>query len=198
MLYRIKCVILILNWLHRCHLQYHWTYDRLKSFIAQESRKIGQRHNPHILLLHRLLDSHEKLTAGLDLIPILVQFCAKLKKHLDFKCHEQDASGMTLKVAVEKACSEMKSREEKMLLRRTLQNRFISEYTQKDANRSKTNIMLEMLLRQAWASPTQGKLNGDFLCICVYVHVCGPNILLYYSITLCKNGSHSRMAHIFR
>ena len=138
-----------MNLLHRCHLQHHWTYDQLKRFIAQESQQTGQRHDPHVLLLRRLLDSHEKLNAGLDLISILFEFCAKLKKHLDFKCHEQDASGMTLKVAVDKACSEMKSGEEKMLLRRNLQNKFIGECTQEDTNTSKTNIMLEMLLGQA-------------------------------------------------
>lgn len=143
-LYRIKCIILlILNWLHRCHLQHRWTYDKLKSFIAEESQQTGQRHGPHILLLHRLLDSHEKLNAGLDLIPILLLFCVKLKKHLDFKCQEQDASGMTLKVAVEKACSEMKSGEEKMLLRRTLQNKFISECTQEDTIQAKQILCLK-------------------------------------------------------
>ena len=102
----------------------------MKSFIAQEIQTQGQRDNPHILLLHRILDSHEKLNAGLDLIPILLQFCSKLKKHLDFKCHEQEASAMTLRGAINKACSEMKSAEERKLLQVTLHNRFIGECSQ--------------------------------------------------------------------
>ena len=79
--------------------------------------------------MHRLFESHEKLNAGLDLIPILLQFYSKLKKHLDFKCLEKDASAMTLNAAIKKACSEMKSVEEKKLLRETLKKEFIGECT---------------------------------------------------------------------
>ena len=122
-----KCTALLLHWFHRCHLQHCWTYEGLKRCIAQQIHITGKRESPHIILLHRLFDSHEKLNAGLDLIPILLQFCSKLKKHLDFKCHEEEASTMTLKAAVEKACSEMKSVEEKILLRKTLQSKFIGE-----------------------------------------------------------------------
>lgn len=101
----------------------------MKSFVAKQNQATrGQREKPHILLLHRLMDKHEKLNAGLDLIPTLLQFCSKLKKHLDSKYKEQEASTMTLKAAVEKACSEMKAAAEKRHLRRGLLNEFIGEF----------------------------------------------------------------------
>lgn len=113
---------------HRCHLQTPWTYEEIQCFVTERSQAKCQKDNPHIRLLHRVMESYEKLNAGLGLIPALLQFCSKLKKHLDFKCHEQEASTMTLKEAVEKACSEMKSGEEKRHLRRGLQNEFIGEF----------------------------------------------------------------------
>lgn len=100
----------------------------MKSFVTEQNQAKGQRDNPHILLLHRLMDSYEKLNAGLNLIPVLLQYCSKLKKHLDFKCHEQEATTITFKAAVEKASSEMKSSEEKKQLRRDLYNEFIGKF----------------------------------------------------------------------
>ena len=100
----------------------------MKSFVTEQNQAKGQRDNPHILLLHRLMDSYEKLNAGLNLIPILMQYCSKLKKHLDFKLHEKDATTVTLKAAIDRACSEMKSSEEKKQLRRDLYNEFVGEF----------------------------------------------------------------------
>ena len=88
-------------------MQSPWTYEEMKSFVTEQNQAKGQRDNPHILLLHRLMDSYEKLNAGLNLIPILMQYCSKLKKHLDFKLHEKDATTVTLKAAIDRACSEM-------------------------------------------------------------------------------------------